>query len=315
MMAAISMTVAEKHGLPVLDFVIPRFGEDSNTHPFNVGANIEKYTVDDLFKKESRSDRTDWFSKVLFLIWKETNQSVPYAFKTRDGAIRSLDAGCLGHLLNRSRPELEAETDASGYIIGARPATPLIVRCEQIGVEQLRKRCGLEKPTLPQQNPAPGDSGSQDELPLAIDLGEPVDERRKVESERVIREGASEFRKRLMEIWDGSCAVTLTPIPEVLEAAHIYQYLGPQTNDRRNGFLLRADLHRLFDRNLICIYYTGDRLMIDCSSTLTKSIYTQYRGVALPGKPSINPHRQLVEYRYRRFWEEERARLRMADGA
>jgi len=319
MMAATPMTAAEKNNLPVLDFIIPGFRNDSNTHPFNIGTSVSKYRFVDLANEKSRSDRTDWFSKLLFLIWKETKASVPYAFKSRDGTIRSLDAGCLGHLLNRSRPELEVETDASEYILAVRPATPLIDRCEAIGIEQLRRRFGLEAPIQPipsrqeHQDAGPSHIGSQEELPLAIDLGEPIDERRRAESERVIREGANQFRKDLMYIWDSSCAITLTPIPEVLEAAHISRYLGPRTNDRRNGFLLRADVHRLFDTNLIGIHYLHDRLMIDCSSVLAKSSYAQYQGVELPRKPRIDPDYQLVEYRYKRFLEEERARLRIAD--
>jgi hypothetical protein len=316
MMAATPMTAAEKNNLPVLDFAIPGFRNDSNTHPFNIGASVSKYRVVDLAKEESRSDRTDWFSKLLFLIWKETKASVPYAFKSRDGTIRSLDAGCLGHLLNRSRPELEVETDPNGYIIAARPATQLIARCEDIGIERLRSRFGLEIPSPPlpplqdSEDLGPNRSGLEEELPLALDLGDPVDERRKVEAERVIREGASEFRKDLMLVWGGFCAITRTAVPEVLEAAHIYRYLGPRTNDPRNGFLLRADVHRLFDRNLICIHYIHDRLIVDCSLVLTNSNYAQYHSADLPRKPTINPDYKLVEHRYRQFLEEERARRR-----
>jgi hypothetical protein len=98
------------------------------------------------------------------------------------------------------------ETDASGYIVDVRPATPLIVRCEEIGIEQLRRRFGLQSPLQPiqtQQDPEddPGAShgGPEEESPLAFDLDEPLDDRRRDVSEQVIREGASEFSQRPYE--------------------------------------------------------------------------------------------------------------------
>ncbi len=40
---------------------------------------------------------------------------------------------------------------------------------------------------------------------------------------------------------------------DVLEAAHITPYLGPETNYVTNGLLLRADLHTLFDTGLLAV--------------------------------------------------------------
>jgi hypothetical protein len=68
-MTATPMTAAEKQDLPVLDFVIPKFGKHANnTQPFNNGSDISKYRINDLLKEETRSDRTDLFSKFVFLI-------------------------------------------------------------------------------------------------------------------------------------------------------------------------------------------------------------------------------------------------------
>ncbi|MEO2018753.1 MAG: HNH endonuclease signature motif containing protein [Fuerstiella sp.] len=39
----------------------------------------------------------------------------------------------------------------------------------------------------------------------------------------------------------------------VLEAAHIRPYRRPEDNDVQNGLLLRADIHTLFDLNLLGI--------------------------------------------------------------
>ncbi len=47
------------------------------------------------------------------------------------------------------------------------------------------------------------------------------------------------------------CAISGCDLLDVLEAAHIYPYHGPKSNHPTNGLLLRADLHTLFDLNLI----------------------------------------------------------------
>ncbi|WP_407668237.1 HNH endonuclease [Paraburkholderia ferrariae] len=52
---------------------------------------------------------------------------------------------------------------------------------------------------------------------------------------------------------DGRCAITGCSIRDVLEAAHITPYLGPETNHVANGLLLRTDLHTLLDCDLLGI--------------------------------------------------------------
>ena len=53
-----------------------------------------------------------------------------------------------------------------------------------------------------------------------------------------------------MTDYEGKCAVTGCDVPDVLQAAHIFPYMGPETNHPSNG-LLRADIHTLFDLGLI----------------------------------------------------------------
>ena len=45
----------------------------------------------------------------------------------------------------------------------------------------------------------------------------------------------------------------LSSISETLEAAHIIPYKGSSTNHIQNGILLRADIHTLFDLDLLRI--------------------------------------------------------------
>jgi hypothetical protein len=67
------------------------------------------------------------------------------------------------------------------------------------------------------------------------------------------RRGQKAFRDNLIAIYDGKCAVTGCSIRDVLEAAHIHPYRGPDTNHPANGLLLRSDLHTLFDCGLVVV--------------------------------------------------------------
>lgn len=302
-----SLTAAEKEALPTLDHAIPNCGQKGNTHPFNVGQRVFKYHPDELSKAASDSPRTDWFAKHIYVIWKETGAPVPYAFRTRDGTIRSLDAGCLGHLLKRHPPEIEiAAYDVEGRIAAVRPSASLAERCELIGVEGLRNTLGIAE----RENGA-ANSGAAlaATIELTFDISAPVDERRKEESERTIREGARVFKEALMLNWNRRCAITGTAVASALDGAHIYRYLGPKTNHPTNGLLLRADVHRLFDKHLLSLRYEGGRLAVVCSSLIAASEYAGFQDVALPNDPAAWPDPRLIGYHYSLFLAREKRRL------
>lgn len=67
------------------------------------------------------------------------------------------------------------------------------------------------------------------------------------------RDGQPAFRSQLEAAYGGACAVSGCPVLEALEAAHILFYRGVHTNHVKNGVLLRADIHSLFDIGLIGI--------------------------------------------------------------
>ncbi len=79
------------------------------------------------------------------------------------------------------------------------------------------------------------------------------DERERKLCEIVQRRGQPDFRKKLVDAYDGRCAVTDCDAVSALEAAHITPYLGPESNHVTNGLSLRADIHTLLDLNLIGI--------------------------------------------------------------
>lgn len=79
------------------------------------------------------------------------------------------------------------------------------------------------------------------------------DHRRRAKAEVVRRQGQQAFRRKVLEAYGDRCAITGCRDTAVLEAAHISRYMGSHSNHPTNSLLLRADLHTLFDLNLICI--------------------------------------------------------------
>lgn len=121
------------------------------------------------------------------------------------------------------------------------------------------------------------------------------DGRDKVLASIVRRRGQPEFRRKLLQLYKGRCAISGCDIEAVLEAAHIYPYKGTKTNTASNGILLRADLHTLFDLKLISI---DKNLRLLVSEKLNGSIYEIYRGkrLRLPEKSSHRPSEASLSY-------------------
>ena len=67
------------------------------------------------------------------------------------------------------------------------------------------------------------------------------------------RRGQAKFRNALIKRYGPRCLVTDCAILDIVEAAHIAPYRGEEYNNPSNGLLLRADIHTLFDLNLMWI--------------------------------------------------------------
>ena len=89
----------------------------------------------------------------------------------------------------------------------------------------------------------------------AIDEYHPgqVDRRFVIERQIRARRGQQQFREALRQRYSDHCVVSGCPIVAILEAAHISPYRGDDDNHPQNGLLLRADIHTLFDLNLLGI--------------------------------------------------------------
>src|SRR5260370_24905456 len=115
-----------------------------------------------------------------------------------------------------------------------------------------------------------------------------------------VRVGQAAFRRLLIKTYGPVCAFTGPQLEETLQAAHIQPYVDAESNHVRNGLLLRADMHVLFDLGLLTL--TPD-LRVQVSSKLqgrhpivenlngTKAILKNAAAVE-PSPEAIDFHRQ-----------------------
>jgi hypothetical protein len=93
---------------------IPRMPDRGRHHVFSRGQTPDFYRPEDL--RDKGPGKTAWvdaFEKILVGLYWTLDGPVPYAFRTPDGMIRSLDAGCIKMLLNREPPAIELICDAA----------------------------------------------------------------------------------------------------------------------------------------------------------------------------------------------------------
>lgn len=86
---------------------------------------------------------------------------------------------------------------------------------------------------------------------------------------RRARRGQRKLRLKLLELYNCKCAITGYAPTEVLEAAHIISHAISGVNHSDNGLLLRADIHSLFDSNLLRINPENWEVVIDSSLKTT----------------------------------------------
>lgn len=116
-----------------------------------------------------------------------------------------------------------------------------------------------------------------------------------------LRRGQATFRNALISAYGPQCMVTGCRVLAVIEAAHIKPYRGIEDHHVQNGLLLRADIHTLFDLNLIGI--RPKTLEVSVHQTLAGSTYQKLAGQHL--KLSNGNMPSLAELIKR--WEEFKA--------
>ena len=128
-----------------------------------------------------------------------------------------------------------------------------------------------------------------------------TDARKRIDTAIVKRQGQSKFRSELLKAYGGKCAITDCDAEAALEAAHIFPYLGTDTNHVKNGLLLRADIHTLFDLYLISINPDTSKVVV--SSTLLNTCYKELNGKSLkpPQDYAASPSPQALARHYETF--------------
>ena len=139
-----------------------------------------------------------------------------------------------------------------------------------------------------------------DDVPLVAEpdkkYGSPVEIRPRL--------GQSSFRVLVTDAYQRRCAITGESTLMALEAAHIIPYSGEGGHDVRNGLLLRADFHRLFDAGLVSV---TPELRIKVSRRIKEEwfngkVYYRLDNEPLsvvPIHPSMRPDPDRLDWHYR----------------
>ena len=112
------------------------------------------------------------------------------------------------------------------------------------------------------------------------------------------RRGQQKFRQQLRDRFQDTCPVTECKLPDLHEAAHISPYRGDKDNHLSNGLLLRADIHTLFDLDLLGIEPATLRV---CLKPEVEGMgYDAFAGKALACAPKLLS-RDALEARWQKF--------------
>lgn len=132
----------------------------------------------------------------------------------------------------------------------------------------------------------------------AFDPSSIEDARRKTLAAIVRRQGQPAFRSNLLRAYDNRCAISGCDVPEVLEAAHIVPYQGPETNHVSNGLLLRTDLHTLFDLALLAIEPSATMVVVAAALCSTEYGALHGRKLRLPSALNDHPSKKALALHY-----------------
>lgn len=119
---------------------IPLMPQGGSHHVISRGQKPDFYRPVDL--KDKGPGQTAWvevFQKMLVGLYWTLGAPVPYSFRTPDGKIRSLDAGCIKMMLNRTPPAIEIIQDAHGYVDRLIPSKQLLDLYEPIRARLMKQ--------------------------------------------------------------------------------------------------------------------------------------------------------------------------------
>ena len=110
----------------------------------------------------------------------------------------------------------------------------------------------------------------------------------------VRRRGQGTFRRSLLDAYGSICPITGCRFEPLLEAAHIIPYLGVITNHVQNGMPLRADVHTLFDLQLLAIDPVKLTVLLSPSLMNTEYSILLHSPIGLPAQTKHYPNREAL---------------------
>ena len=108
------------------------------------------------------------------------------------------------------------------------------------------------------------------------------------------RQGQQKFRNDLIRNYE-HCLVTKCKLIDLLEAAHIRPYSENGTFKISNGLLLRADIHTLFDLNLISIDSITMKVLIKPEIKFTEYVCYENQALLFPMSTSHRPDKEALD--------------------
>ena len=116
------------------------------------------------------------------------------------------------------------------------------------------------------------------------------------------REGQSQFHTMVSVAYGHKCCISGEETPELLQAAHIQDYISKDSHHIQNGLLLRVDLHTLFDNGLLAI---DSNYKVHVSSLVKSPEYQKYDNctISLPMNPSHHPSVAALNFKLVSFRE------------
>lgn len=136
----------------------------------------------------------------------------------------------------------------------------------------------------------------EDQVPYIIKT---IDDREIVLQGIKLRRGQQGFRKKMLEKFKSTCIITGCNIVDILEAAHIKPYRGENDHHQNNGLLLRADIHTLFDLNLISINPLTYEVTV--SDLLIDSEYSKYNRQKLSSTAIESISQDALNFKWNNF--------------
>jgi hypothetical protein len=128
------------------------------------------------------------------------------------------------------------------------------------------------------------------------------------------RLGQGLFRRKVLSLWDGRCAVTGCAVEGVLRASHILAWrhsTDVERLDGHNGLPLVATLDALFDRYLISFDHEGSMLV---SGSLDEAERNRL-GLPMPLRKTPSPKQQVYLEQHRQAFQANQAKVSAGSSA